>query len=103
MTFWNILLIASMAANCVLSARLLIHYFQLESYQFQGYFRALKRSWKRLVRNGLALAVPLIPLALMCGLISGSAGRFLNGVFKMHAKPVSTPEQFTESVYVARS
>ncbi|MBR6030026.1 MAG: UDP-N-acetylmuramoyl-tripeptide--D-alanyl-D-alanine ligase [Clostridia bacterium] len=70
---------AGVAAGCVLASRTLTHYFQLESYQFQGYFRALKRSWKRLGRNGLVLAAPLIPLALLCGLISGSAGRFLSG------------------------
>ena len=60
MTFWNILLIASMAVSCVLSARLLIHYFQLESYQFQGYFRSVKRNLLRALWPGVVLNIVFI-------------------------------------------
>lgn len=35
------------ATGCLLASRQLIHWFQLESYQFPGYFRTLKRQgWK---------------------------------------------------------
>ena len=30
-----------------LCARLCLHYFQLESYQFAGYFKTLRRLWKK--------------------------------------------------------
>ena len=60
MTFWNVLLIGSMAASCVLSARLLIHYFQLESYQFQGFFRSVKRNLLRTLWPGLVLNIVFI-------------------------------------------
>ena len=36
-----------MVAGTVLSARRLMHYFQLESYQFRGYFQTVKRQWKQ--------------------------------------------------------
>ena len=34
---------ALLAAGCLLAARTLIHWFQLESYQFPGYFRTIRR------------------------------------------------------------
>ena len=34
------------AAAAVLCARKLLHYFQLESYQFHGYFKTVGRQWK---------------------------------------------------------
>ena len=42
--------------GCLLAARTLIHWFQLESYQFPGYFRTLRRQGIR----------GWIPGALMC-------------------------------------
>lgn len=39
----NVLLILASAVSLLLSARKFVHYFQLESYQFQGYFRTLRR------------------------------------------------------------
>ena len=38
-----------MGAGMVAASRRLMHYFQLESYQFQGYFRTLRRQWKKSV------------------------------------------------------
>lgn len=43
MLILNILLILASAVSLMLSARKYVHYFQLESYQFQGYFRTLRR------------------------------------------------------------
>ena len=44
---WPVLLPISEAAAMVLAARVLRHYFQLESYQFRGYFKTILRQWKR--------------------------------------------------------
>lgn len=53
---------AGLIAGLLLAARRLTHYFQLESYQFYGYFKTILRQWKKaLVPYALmsALAVPL--------------------------------------------
>lgn len=52
---WHLGLILPTLAACLLSARGLVHYFQLESYQFPGYFRTLARNWKRAVLPGCVL------------------------------------------------
>ncbi len=67
-----------MAAGMILSARRLTHYFQLESYQFQGYFRTLRRQWKRAALPCVALAAGFAGLyALLAYGIA--AGREMNG------------------------
>lgn len=53
------------AVSSLLSARSLMHYFQLESYQFAGYFRTLKRNWQRAVLPGVIMAVYLTLLLLI--------------------------------------
>ena len=52
------------AAGMVLSARVLLHFFQLESYQFQGYFRTVRRQWKRAFLPGLILTAAVCAAAL---------------------------------------
>ena len=37
----SVLLCAGIAAGCLLAGKILLHYFQLESYQFHGYFRTV--------------------------------------------------------------
>ena len=69
MTIWNILLVAALAVSCVLSARLLIHYFQLESYQFQGYFRTVKRNLLRSFLPGIVLNLVFIGAGILLVLI----------------------------------
>ena len=39
----------------VLAARSLLHFFQLESYQFRGYFKTVLRQWKRAILPGVLL------------------------------------------------
>lgn len=56
-TWMKWLLALSAAVGCTLAGRSLFHYFQLESYQFPGYFRTLKRNLHRAVRPGAALVV----------------------------------------------
>lgn len=56
-----------MGAGMLLAVRRLMHYFQLESYQFHGYFQTTKRQWKKaivpfLILGGVYLAVYLLYL-----------------------------------------
>ena len=44
MTFLSVLLCISIAVGCLMAGKILIHYFQLESYQFPGYFRTVRRN-----------------------------------------------------------
>ena len=84
------------ALAMLLAQRSLMHDFQLESYQFPGYFRTLRRNWKRALLPGVTLAVYLtllylayrsidrmldmsvgkILLALVNAALAGGAGRF---------------------------
>ncbi len=55
--FRYVLLCASLAAGCILAGKTLFHYFQLESYQFPGYFRTLRRNLPKSFLPGLLTAV----------------------------------------------
>ncbi|MBE5797491.1 MAG: UDP-N-acetylmuramoyl-tripeptide--D-alanyl-D-alanine ligase [Clostridiales bacterium] len=63
----------AVAVSSLLAGRSLLHYFQLESYQFAGYFRTLRRNWKRAVLPGVIMAVYLTLLLL----IHRSVDRFI--------------------------
>ena len=65
---------AGIAAASLLASQSLMHYFQLESYQFAGYFRTLRRNWKRAVLPGIIMAVYLTLLLL----IHRSIDRFID-------------------------
>ena len=54
-----LVLILFSAVACLLASQQLLHFFQLESYQFPGYFRSLKRNWKHALLPGAALAVTM--------------------------------------------
>lgn len=60
----------AVALACVLASRSLIHFFQLESYQFPGYYRTLKRNWKCLL-PGAILCLVLATLNLLWSALSG--------------------------------
>lgn len=45
MEFWISAL--GLMAGLILASRRLMHYFQLESYQFQGYMKTVRRQWKK--------------------------------------------------------
>ena len=60
-----ILLVFGIVTGCLLAGKGLIHYFQLESYQFPGYFRTLKRNWLKAVMPGFCMTVLLISMILM--------------------------------------
>ena len=60
-SFWPILLYAVCeTTGMVLAARVLLHFFQLESYQFQGYFKTVARQWSRACAPGAILAVGFV-------------------------------------------
>ena len=63
LVMWLIAL--GVALSSLTASRSLMHYFQLESYQFPGYFRTLKRNILRAVIPGLVLAVYLTLLLLI--------------------------------------
>ena len=52
--------IAGFAVGCLLASRRLIHWFQLESYQFPGYFRTVKRNWRHSLLPGVCAAIWLV-------------------------------------------
>ena len=60
-----------LAAGCLLAARILLHYFQLESYQFPGYFRTIRRNILKAVLPGLCMTVLLSVSLLLLSLAAG--------------------------------
>ena len=60
MHIWSLLLLACVAAGCLLAARLLIHYFQLESYQHPGYFRTVKRNALKALLPGILMNIIML-------------------------------------------
>ncbi|QUC67934.1 Mur ligase family protein [Aristaeella hokkaidonensis] len=65
--FLSILLCMGIAAGCLLAGRILLHYFQLESYQFPGYFRTVRRNLLKSMLPGICM---MILLAVSIQLIS---------------------------------
>ena len=47
---------------CLFAARGILHYFQLESYQFPGYFRSLKRNRVHSLLPGLCATAAVLVL-----------------------------------------
>ncbi len=69
-----LILALSPMAGCIFASRGLIHYFQLESYQFPGYFHTLRRNWKRSYLPGAGVAVLTFSLLAMHDRLVQSAG-----------------------------
>ena len=63
LVIWLIAL--GVGVSSLLASRVLLHYFQLESYQFPGYFRTVKRNLLRAVQPGLVMTVYLTLLLLI--------------------------------------
>lgn len=59
MNMWSLTLLAGIALGLLFASRQLIHWFQLESYQFPGYFRTLRRNWIKALIPGLIMSVLL--------------------------------------------
>lgn len=68
----SLLLLLGLVIGCLLAGKTLIHYFQLESYQFPGYFRTLKRNWLKALLPGCCMTVFLILSLLGIGALISS-------------------------------
>ena len=55
MEFHSVVVLLAIAVACLLSGRTMTHYFQLESYQFPGYFKSLRRHMPRVILPGAIL------------------------------------------------
>ncbi len=105
-----LILALSPLVGCLFASRGLIHFFQLESYQFPGYFQTLRRNWKRSFLPGAGVAVltfallathdrlaqsagePVIELLIACAvlILSAIGGLWIGKLFqdKMAKKPL---------------
>ena len=104
-SFWFILLYAVCeTAAMVLAARVLLHYFQLESYQFRGYFKTVARQWSKAVVPGfilmLGFSLPALVFVFVLGMdasspltISALAAIQLILGFVLYRKAVKTPQK----------
>ena len=61
----GLLLCMSVVAGCLLAGKILLHYFQLESYQFPGYFRTLRRNITKALLPGACMSALLTILFLL--------------------------------------
>ena len=66
----GLLLCMSVVIGCLLAGKILLHYFQLESYQFPGYFRTLRRNWTKALLPGAGMCALLTILFLLSFLLS---------------------------------
>ena len=66
----GLLLCMSVVLGCLLAGKILLHYFQLESYQFPGYFRTLRRNWTKALLPGACMSALLTMLFLLSFLFS---------------------------------
>lgn len=62
----SILLGVSAACGCMLAGRILLHYFQLESYQFPGYFKTVRRNLHKAILPGLLMTVLSSAFTVIC-------------------------------------
>ena len=66
----SVLLSAAITAGCLLAGKILLHYFQLESYQFPGYFRTVRRNLIKAVLPGFCMTVFLAALLLIAKMLN---------------------------------
>ena len=66
----GLLLCMSVVIGCLLAGKILLHYFQLESYQFPGYFRTLRRNWTKALLPGACMSALMTILFLLSFLLS---------------------------------
>ena len=68
----SLLLCMSVVTGCLLVGKILLHYFQLESYQFPGYFRTLRRNLLKAMLPGISMTV-LLTVAFVLGALFSPA------------------------------
>jgi len=54
---------------CLFASRTLLHYFQLESYQFPGFFHTVRRNWKHSLLPGVGAAIAAVLLSLFARVV----------------------------------
>ena len=90
-TIVRLLLSSGCLGAALLSSRTLLHDFQLESYQFPGYFRTLRRNLPGTLVPGAALCVVQMALiaalgwCVQSGWLHGALAGLLLGAFSMAA------------------
>ena len=106
---WHFSLMIAVGAASLLACRNLVHYFQLESYQFPGYFRTLRRNWLRAALPGvLVAAAALAGTGLFYAALGwGRAGAILNAAWVIGAgylvqRLFKDPHAKKKMVYTAR-
>ena len=68
----------AIATGCLLAGRILMHYFQLESYQHPGYFRTLKRNpWKVLCPGTVMTGLMILTVNLMSLIMEWTGNEWL--------------------------
>ena len=78
--FASLIFSLGIAAGCIFAAKILIHYFQLESYQFPGYFRTLGRNILKAVLPGICMTALLI---ISVTLLTKAAGENVANPYKV--------------------
>ena len=73
--FPAILLCMGIAAGCLLAGRILLHYFQLESYQFPGYFRTVRRNLLKAIMPGVCMMILLMIAVTVIRAVMNEAGQ----------------------------
>ena len=73
--FPAVLLCMGIAAGCLLAGRILLHYFQLESYQFPGYFRSIRRNLLKAILPGVFMMLLLIIALTAIRVVTDEAGK----------------------------
>ena len=108
----QLILFFGISVGCLFSSRILLHFFQLESYQFPGYFRTVRRNILKAFMPGFVMTIlGMIILLLMFRIIQ--AERFpllcaLTGALLYIAGGFATGYVFSEKkakkpfVYTAR-
>ncbi len=77
MTPVSLFLCACLSLSCILAGRTLYHWFQLESYQFPGYFRTVLRSTGRALLPGAVLGAVYFLLSLGSGAVFSAASPWI--------------------------
>lgn len=70
----SVIAILCMSAGAVAASRRLMHYFQLESYQFPGYYRTLKRNAVQAATPGVIMTVASLIMMAIVWALSGVVG-----------------------------
>ena len=97
--FLRLLLASGTAAGCLMAGKTLLHYFQLESYQFPGYFRTLKRNMPKVLFPGIIMTVLLTAASATGCLLIGNRSQpvlFISLFFIMIAGGYLTGKLFSE-------